>query len=71
LFSARDVQPDGMRDPRFDRRDAARGWDAVCGEQLRVVTVPGHHLSVLDPPHVDSLAGHLNQLLPQVVRAAA
>jgi phthiocerol/phenolphthiocerol synthesis type-I polyketide synthase D len=71
LYSARDVQADGMRDPRFDRRDRARGWDAVCGEQLEVVTVPGHHLSVLDPPHVDTLAAHLTQLLPGLVRAAA
>jgi phthiocerol/phenolphthiocerol synthesis type-I polyketide synthase D len=71
LFSARDVQSDRMRDPRFDRRDPARGWDEVCGEQLQVVTVPGHHLSVLDPPHVDTLAVHLNELLTPVVRAAA
>jgi phthiocerol/phenolphthiocerol synthesis type-I polyketide synthase D len=71
LYSARDVQPDRMRDPRFDRRDPARGWDAVCGEHLRVVTVPGHHLSVLDPPHVERLARHLNELLPRVVRTAA
>ncbi|MCW3064923.1 MAG: Beta-ketoacyl synthase, partial [Solirubrobacterales bacterium] len=71
LYSARDVQKDGMRDPRFDRPDPARGWDAVCGEQLDVVTVPGHHLSVLDPPHVDTLAAHLNQLLPRRLRAAA
>jgi phthiocerol/phenolphthiocerol synthesis type-I polyketide synthase D len=71
LYSARDVQADGMRDPRFDRQDPARGWDAVCGEQLDVVIVPGHHLSVLDPPHVDTLASHLNQLLPGLVRAAA
>jgi phthiocerol/phenolphthiocerol synthesis type-I polyketide synthase D len=71
LYSARDLQADGMRDPRFDRRDRARGWDAVCGEQLDVVTVPGHHLSVLDPPHVDTLAAHLNRLLPGPLRAAA
>jgi phthiocerol/phenolphthiocerol synthesis type-I polyketide synthase D len=71
LYSARDVQTDGMSDPRFDRRDPARGWDAVCGKQLEVVTVPGHHLSVLDPPNVDTLASHLNQLLPGLVRAAA
>jgi phthiocerol/phenolphthiocerol synthesis type-I polyketide synthase D len=71
LYSARDVQTDGMRDPRFDRRDPARGWDAVCGEQLEVVIVPGHHLSVLDPPHVDTVAAHLNGLLPGRVRAAA
>jgi phthiocerol/phenolphthiocerol synthesis type-I polyketide synthase D len=71
LYSARDVQTDGMRDPRFDRRDPARGWDVVCGEQLEVVIVPGHHLSVLDPPHVDTVAAHLNGLLPGRVRAAA
>ncbi|MCW2952563.1 MAG: polyketide synthase [Conexibacter sp.] len=71
LYSARDAQTDGMRDPRFDRRDPARGWDAVCGEQLEIVTVPGHHLSVLDPPHVDALAARLNELLPGLVRAAA
>jgi phthiocerol/phenolphthiocerol synthesis type-I polyketide synthase D len=71
LYSARDTQTDGMRDPRFDRRDPARGWDAVCGEQLEIVPVPGHHLSVLDPPHVDTLAARLNELLPGLVRAAA
>lgn len=63
LFSARDQQPDRMRDPRFDRDDVAHGWDAVCGEQLEIVPVPGHHLSLLDPPHVDVLSSHLRRLL--------
>jgi phthiocerol/phenolphthiocerol synthesis type-I polyketide synthase D len=71
LFSARELAPDRIRDPRFDRDDAARGWDAVCGGDLEVVPVPGHHLSLLDPPHVDVLAGHLRQLLAQAVPAAA
>lgn len=71
FYSARDAQTAGMRDPRFDRRDPARGWDAVCGDQLDLVTVPGHHLSLLDPPNVDSLAAHLRWLLAELGRATA
>jgi phthiocerol/phenolphthiocerol synthesis type-I polyketide synthase D len=72
LFSALELQPDRIRDPRFDRDDPARGWDAVYGSRLEIVPVPGHHLSLLDPPHVDVLAGHLRRLLlPGPVEAAA
>jgi phthiocerol/phenolphthiocerol synthesis type-I polyketide synthase D len=71
FYSARDIQVDGMRDPRFDRRDPSRGWDAVCGAHLQVVSVPGHHLSLLDPPHVETIAGHLGQVLGGLARAAA
>lgn len=71
LFSAREQQPDRMRDPRFDRDDVAHGWDAVCDEQLEIVRVPGHHLSLLDPPHVDVLARHLRQLLACPASSAA
>jgi len=70
-LSARDEQPGTPRDPRFDRRDEARGWDAVCGDALQIVTVPGHHLSLLDPPHVESLAAQLNWLLSEPRRVAA
>ncbi|HEY5197247.1 MAG TPA: beta-ketoacyl synthase N-terminal-like domain-containing protein [Solirubrobacteraceae bacterium] len=63
FYSPRDLQTAGMRDPRFDRHDPARGWDAFCGERLEIVSVPGHHLSLLDSPHVETLAGHLNLLL--------
>ncbi|HEV7975506.1 polyketide synthase [Amycolatopsis sp.] len=62
LFSAAEPIPGGLKDERFDRSDPARGWDAVCPE-LDVVTVPGHHLSLLDPPNVDHIAGHLGGLL--------
>jgi phthiocerol/phenolphthiocerol synthesis type-I polyketide synthase D len=71
LFSALEQQPDRIRDPRFDREDPARGWDVVCGAQLEVVPIPGHHLSVLDPPHVYILAEHLRRLLTSAVAAAA
>jgi len=71
FYSARDAQPGGIRDPRFDRQDVARGWDAVCGDQLDVVRVPGHHLSLLDPPNVDAIAAHMNWLLDALRLAAA
>ncbi|WP_026360021.1 type I polyketide synthase [Amycolatopsis nigrescens] len=61
FFSAADQVPGGLRDQRFDRTDPARGWDAVCPE-LELVTVPGHHLSLLDPPNVDHIAKHLDEL---------
>jgi acyl transferase domain-containing protein/thioesterase domain-containing protein len=62
LFSATDKVPGGLRDQRFDRMDPARGWDVVCTD-LDLVLVPGHHLSLLDPPNVERIAGHLARLL--------
>ncbi|MEU6552180.1 beta-ketoacyl synthase N-terminal-like domain-containing protein [Streptomyces sp. NPDC046915] len=62
FLSATDPTPGGLRDHRFDRRDPARSWDAVCSN-LDVSTVPGHHLSLLDPPHVDSVARRLDAIL--------
>jgi phthiocerol/phenolphthiocerol synthesis type-I polyketide synthase D len=62
FYSAADQVPGGLRDPRFDRTDPARGWDAVCSD-IDVVTVPGHHLSLLDPPNVRVLARRLADLL--------
>jgi len=61
FYSAADPVPGGLRDPRFDRADPARGWDEVCAD-LDLVSVPGHHLSVLDPPHVEVIASHLSGL---------
>ncbi|QWF78052.1 type I polyketide synthase [Amycolatopsis sp. CA-230715] len=62
FFSAADQVPGGLRDHRFDRTDDARGWDAVC-PALDVIVVPGHHLSLLDPPNVDHIAARLTELL--------
>ncbi|WP_020673664.1 type I polyketide synthase [Amycolatopsis nigrescens] len=61
-YSPADQVPGGMRDERFDRTDPARGWDSICRD-LEVVTVPGHHLSVLDPPNVEVIAAHLQRAL--------
>jgi phthiocerol/phenolphthiocerol synthesis type-I polyketide synthase D len=45
-------------DPRYLRTDRALGWDAFCAN-LRVVDVPGDHISVVDPPHIDVIAAHI------------
>jgi phthiocerol/phenolphthiocerol synthesis type-I polyketide synthase D len=65
FYSAQSAVPGGLRDPRFDRTDPARGWDAVCTD-LELVTVPGHHLSLLDPPNVSVIAEHLAGVLRRV-----
>ncbi|MFC0105878.1 beta-ketoacyl synthase N-terminal-like domain-containing protein [Kibdelosporangium aridum] len=62
FYSAESSVPGGLRDPRFDRTDPARGWDSVCGN-LEIITVPGHHLSLLDPPTVNVIAEHLAGVL--------
>ncbi|MFC3455611.1 SDR family NAD(P)-dependent oxidoreductase [Amycolatopsis speibonae] len=42
-------------DPRYLRTDDALGWDAFCAD-LEIVRVPGDHLSMIDPPHVEVVA---------------
>ncbi|MCX2970489.1 MULTISPECIES: type I polyketide synthase [Streptomyces] len=55
-------EPTVALDPRYRRTDRALGWDEHCAG-LTVVEVPGDHLSVIDPPHVDRVAGHLGAAL--------
>lgn len=49
-------------DPRYLRTDDALGWDAVC-PALRVIRVPGDHVSMIDPPHLRMLAARLTAAL--------
>ncbi|RSN07074.1 polyketide synthase [Streptomyces sp. WAC 05977] len=49
-------------DPRYLRTDDALGWDAFCPD-LEVVRVPGDHLSMIDPPHVERVAAALGARL--------
>ncbi|KDN75662.1 polyketide synthase [Streptomyces olindensis] len=64
LYRAAEPAPHTVRDPAYERDDEALGWDEVC-PRLEVVPVPGHHLSLLDPPHVDELAAHLGRVLAE------
>ena len=69
FYSAASPVPGGLRDPRFDRTDPARGWDAVCPD-LDLVVVPGHHLSLLDAPNVEVIASHLGSALAALRKPA-
>ncbi|WP_043668824.1 type I polyketide synthase [Streptomyces xylophagus] len=62
LYRATEPAPHTVRDPAYERDDEALGWDEVC-PRLTVVPVSGHHLSLLDPPHVDEIAAHLRRVL--------
>ena len=69
LYRATEPAPHTVRDPAYERDDEALGWDEVCS-CLTVVPVSGHHLSLLDPPHVDEIAAHLRWVLAQLGRPA-
>jgi phthiocerol/phenolphthiocerol synthesis type-I polyketide synthase D len=64
LYRTTEPTPWTLRDPRYDHTDKARGWDGLCTD-LEIVPVPGHHLNLLDPPHVRVIADHLGALLTQ------
>jgi polyketide synthase 13 len=64
LYRATEPAPHTVHDPAYERDDPALGWDEVC-PRLEVVPVPGHHLSLLDPPHVDEIATHLSRTLAE------
>ncbi|MFH8371469.1 alpha/beta fold hydrolase [Streptomyces sp. NPDC018031] len=63
LYRASEPAPHTVRDARYERDDTALGWDAHCPD-LAVTPLPGHHLSLLDPPVVGVLAGFLGRDLP-------
>lgn len=67
LYRATEPAPHTVRDPAYERDDQALGWDEVC-PRLTVVPVAGHHLSLLDPPHVDEIAAHLGRELTDGTR---
>jgi phthiocerol/phenolphthiocerol synthesis type-I polyketide synthase A len=67
LYRATEPAPHTVRDPAYERDDEALGWDEVC-PRLSVVRVGGHHLSLLDPPHVEEIAAHLRRELAEQTR---
>jgi thioesterase domain-containing protein len=62
LYRAAESAPHTVRDRAYEREDDALGWDEVCPD-LEIVHVPGHHLSLLDPPHAEVIATHLTRAL--------
>lgn len=49
-------------DPRYLRQEADLGWAPLC-RSLEIIPVEGDHLSVIDPPHVPTIAQHLTRVL--------
>ncbi|MFI5585379.1 beta-ketoacyl synthase N-terminal-like domain-containing protein [Amycolatopsis sp. NPDC051758] len=63
LYRATEPYAAGLAmEPRYSRADLAAGWADLC-PRLEIVPVAAHHLSVVDPPHVDVVARHLAGLL--------
>ncbi|WP_410674302.1 beta-ketoacyl synthase N-terminal-like domain-containing protein [Amycolatopsis sp. cmx-4-68] len=63
LYRATEPYAAGLAmEPRYSRTDLAAGWAGLC-PRLEIVPVEAHHLSVVDPPHVDVVARHLGGLL--------
>ena len=63
LYRAQEAQPlTTALDPRYVRSETDLGWAPLCAS-LEVVPVPGDHLSLIDPPHVEVIARHLTQAL--------
>ena len=61
LYRATGETPWTVDDPRYAHRDPSRGFAPYC-PGLTIVPVEGHHLNLLDPPHVDAIAAHLRGL---------
>ncbi|MER7900817.1 SDR family NAD(P)-dependent oxidoreductase [Streptomyces sp. NPDC096046] len=49
-------------DPRYLRQETDLGWAPLC-QSLEIVPVEGDHLSLIDPPHVATIARHLVRAL--------
>lgn len=62
LLRATDPAPHSVHDERYARDDEDLGWSAHC-QDLTVVPVPGHHLSLLDPPAVDVVGARIADFL--------
>ncbi|MEU1275521.1 acyltransferase domain-containing protein [Streptomyces sp. NPDC005799] len=64
LYRATERAPHTVHAPAYERADDDLGWAELCPD-LEVVPIPGHHLSLLDPPHAQTIADHLNRVLGQ------
>lgn len=51
------------------RTDPAWGWSAFSRTPVKVIDLPGNHLTMLLPPHVSVLSSHVNTLLEGTTHA--
>ncbi|MYW01635.1 hypothetical protein GT354_25830 [Streptomyces sp. SID3343] len=62
LYIGLEPMPPHLNDPEFYRSDRSLGWD-VHVPHLRIFDTPGNHLSLLNPPHVSTLAEQVRGLM--------
>ncbi|GGZ87394.1 non-ribosomal peptide synthetase [Streptomyces echinoruber] len=53
---------------RTRHQDPCNGWSAMTGGRLRIVTVPGDHLTIMEEPHVAHLARTVAELTGGLAR---
>lgn len=57
--------------PHFGAGDPSRGWGELARGGLTMVTVPGNHLAMLQPPHVAEVARALSAALDRAEQEVA
>ena len=62
LYRTEQDTPWAVHDPRYQITSEGRGWDLLC-PSLTAIPVDAHHLNLLDPPAVHTVAAHLRTLL--------
>ena len=63
LLRATEPLPDAMTDPDDTGTDRTLGWGAHCTGRIEVIDVPGNHLTMMAPPHIDRLSEIVSTLL--------
>ncbi|MFD5516989.1 amino acid adenylation domain-containing protein [Streptomyces sp. NPDC127066] len=59
----------GLHDAaRTRHQDPCNGWSAMTGGRIRIVGVPGDHLTIMEEPHVAHLAGTIAELIDDPAR---
>ncbi|KPA09300.1 Tyrocidine synthetase 3 [Candidatus Magnetomorum sp. HK-1] len=58
LFKSRDLQPDNLENENNKeiRKEVSLGWNAFLQSEIEHYTIPGDHLTMLNNPHVQTLA---------------
>jgi amino acid adenylation domain-containing protein len=65
LIRSADLQPDQIsdKDAEVIRAQIDLGWGGYIVGSIKIIEVPGDHLTMLNPPNVSTLAENLNDIL--------
>jgi len=65
IIRSSELQPELLTDEKalLVRKEPDLGWGLWVNKKPQVIETPGDHLTMLNPPHVQQLAIHLNRIL--------